>query len=270
LKIKKQQFEEQVNRTFYYDYLFKTLGQASFNGFFPADLDFMFDHINGCWLFVFDTYLDLNDDTVRNSKIPRGLIKAKKKPNPKIGNRWMWWVENREIVRSIDLVRNWVNTTTVAKTYSFNSKTFRRFAQQDKFGSHQKDIEGDIAIHKSVLTNIIEKYQQLASRYLEGYIPSRQNVISMRTFARRLNVAGHCLRPNLRRKEIDFESDGTAFLVTENAFMKFVQDVVDNKCDTSPKVAIECYKILKLSPDERTVLFQKRDRNKKSRSDQKP
>lgn len=255
--------DHQIKQTQYYHWLIDTFSQESFDGFLSKDLDLFFSHIDGCWVIDFDEYLGLNDDTVRNSKIPRGLIKAKKRPNPEMNNRLMFWMNNDEIVRCIDLVRNWVKAITVAKNSGFQPKTFRRFVRRQEFGLYQKDLEGDLAINKKVLIDISKKYQELASKHLIGYSPTNGDVISMRTFARRLNIADHCLRPNLRRREIDFESDGTAYLVTEKAFMKFVQDVVDNRYDTSPKVAIECYKILKLSPDERAFLFQERNHIKR-------
>lgn len=261
---------KKAEQSLYYHRLISTFGQESFDGFLSEDLEFFFSCINGCWVMDFNEYLGLNNDTVRNSKIPRKLIKAKKRPNSEMNNRLMFWMDNNEIVRLIDLIRNWIKVTIVAKNHGFQIKTFRRFVRQHKFGPYQKDLEGDLAIHKKVLIDIKNKYQELASRYLTGYSPPRDNIISMRTFACRLDVAGHCLRPNLRRKEIDFESDGTAFLVTENAFMKFVRGVVDGKYEASPKVAISCYKILKLSPYKRAILFAKRNKTKKSHSDKNP
>lgn len=194
------------------------------------DLLFFFFHQDGCNTKQLATYLRIARSTVRRALL-KGRIKGKRYRDPKIPTP-VWRIPYEEMIRAVDLVRNWVTVWQAAKIAQVLSYSLLIYVRMGYFGPYQIHLSGGLAIKRDQLSGLKEQYQKIVKARKENsknwarrhYL--KQGEVSPSEIAERLGFTLDCIYLWLRSGRLPATQKDVYWVIKERAFSDFARKAV--------------------------------------------
>jgi len=133
--------------------------------FSESDQNFIFSHLDGCMAVELVNQIGCVGNSTITVHLQKNKIKGIKNIAKSMGQIGQYWLINvPEIIRVLDIYRNWVSTYCVAKKFNYPLRTFLNYALKEFFGPVKKNLSGRCCIHISWLDNVSQLKKIMGKR----------------------------------------------------------------------------------------------------------
>lgn len=226
----------------------------------PEDKAFLVAHHDGCCALDLEHHLRLPKGRIM-ILCRRGKINATQRRDDYLKKRGStlptWHIPPNEIIRTCDRVRNWIRCTKAVETVNqekpdepLDRNVFRAYVLGGHFGPIGEDIYEELAILKSELPTLREKYCAVRTEHIKNRgkrkdFPKKGELTPLDVFERfSKQIPYKIILTHFHHQDIPCENRRGRYVTTEQGLREFSRKATDGKLHIKPIHRQTCRKYL--------------------------